>query len=38
MEKHKQAIDRLYEMQEEDNIDKISFIERKKYAMSKFKF
>lgn len=30
MEKHKQAIDRLYEMREEDNIDKGSFIERKK--------
>lgn len=30
MEKHKQAIDRLYEMWEEDNIDKSSFIERKK--------
>lgn len=29
-EKHKQAIDRLYEMREEDNIDKSSFIERKK--------
>jgi len=30
MEKHKYAIDRLYEMREEDNIDKSSFIERKK--------
>lgn len=37
LERHKQAIDRLYEMREEDNIDKSSFIERKRYVMSRFK-
>lgn len=30
LKKHQQAIGRLYEMREEDSIDKISFVERKK--------
>lgn len=30
LKKHQQAIDRLYEMREEDCIDKVTFLERKK--------
>jgi len=37
MEKHKQAIDRLYEMREEIILIRVPLLDVKRYGMSRFK-